>query len=92
MTILSETLAGIIAHEWEIHHGQPESSPRQHRQFHHQCETIAQHIREGWDELDTVLITGCSRRLYRRFAAAFAVAQIAAEWTPPTPQEEQRYD
>ena len=56
-----------------MQHGEPPSrSPRKYRAFCHKFQTIAERIREGKNEYDTVQLTGCSWRIYRRVAAAVA--------------------
>lgn len=69
----AESIADIIASEWEMQHGVPPNrSPRKYRAFCHRMNLIAQRVREGQNENDTVQLTGCSWRIYRRVAAAVA--------------------
>lgn len=47
-------------------------STAQHRKVVRNLRAIAQHVREGNNECDTVLWAGCSWQIYRRLAAAVA--------------------
>ena len=68
----AESIAQVISDEWEQQHAGVSRSNSKYRKFASRINTIAQRIREGKNEYDTVQLTGCSWKLYRRVAAAVA--------------------
>ena len=69
----TETIFDIIYNEWATEHSTPPGkSPRRHKAFCHKFYDIADRIREGRNEQDTMQLTSCSSLQYRRVTAAVA--------------------
>ena len=78
MTTPVETLDQIIDAEFAALPMYKRRTVAQRRKFVANLQAIAERIREGQNEYDTVQSIGCSWRVYRRIAAAVAAESAAA--------------